>query len=650
MALKLITLNDNILELNNLKNINNSYVITICGDARKGKSTFLNLIINYLTKENKEYFKISSSITHCTIGIDYYTLELNNKKYIFIDCQGLNFENSSNDVKLLLFLYTISNIFIYNDKNIINNNIFSTLQPMAMFINIFNSIDNKPILYFRIADYELDGDPVVLLNNLFEKRNDQYDNVRESIQKLFTIITIYTTDPITTVEKIYIKDKNYNLLINNFLVIIDNLFELIHNQICKNINLELLIDDINNNNKIDYKKLDIYTLNIQLEINDFIEKNIINNSEFDHIICDGNNTIRKLIDEYNQNIIKCKTLFINHFSTVPDEFKTIFNDKINDISKKYNKFIDTNEQIAKDFVDKIFLNTINNIYMLINNKYYSLIDTHFTFNDININIDDFKQKIILYDNNIVTFYITKYKTHLEKLKNLIDEIAQYNKTQFTNYSIKVDKVNTDIYNIINNIKEICQTYNGDYDKFLTFNHPYKNIKLNDYKKMNNEGNIIFYTINTELYIKNFIDKFYDKSKIPKYIDYFVVKLRLLINKTGIFINEPPFIVNTQIQFIKLEYAAVNNCKKILYVFIELTHFYEMLKFFNIKYKILLNILSIDKNGIINSNGLGGYIHHGIIIVFMNNLIEHILESTESIFINKQILIELKRLIDEQINC
>jgi len=72
---------------------------------------------------------------------------------------------------------------------------------MAMFINIFNSIDDKPILYFRIADYELDGDPVELLNNLFEKRNDQFDNVRESIQKLFTIITIYTTDTIKKTEK-----------------------------------------------------------------------------------------------------------------------------------------------------------------------------------------------------------------------------------------------------------------------------------------------------------------------------------------------------------------------------------------------------------------------------------------------------------------
>ena len=57
---------------------------------------------------------------------------------------------------------------------------------MAMFINIFTSMETKPILYFRIADYDLDGEPQELIENLFIPQNDQYDNVRISINKLFT--------------------------------------------------------------------------------------------------------------------------------------------------------------------------------------------------------------------------------------------------------------------------------------------------------------------------------------------------------------------------------------------------------------------------------------------------------------------------------
>ena len=56
---KLISLNEsNELVLDNIKEIRDSYVISIIGDARKGKSTFLNCMINYLTRKNKEYFKV----------------------------------------------------------------------------------------------------------------------------------------------------------------------------------------------------------------------------------------------------------------------------------------------------------------------------------------------------------------------------------------------------------------------------------------------------------------------------------------------------------------------------------------------------------------------------------------------------------------
>jgi hypothetical protein len=327
---KLISIENNLLVLTDLIEINNSIVISIVGDARKGKSTFLNLMINYITKEDKKYFNTSSDIKHCTIGIDYLQLLINDINYIFIDCQGLNYENASHDFKYLLFLYSISNIFIYNDKNIINNNIFSTLQPMAIFINMFDKFDsiNKPILYFRIADYELTGNIDELKNNLFVLQNDQYDNVRESCQLLFSNIQIKITETITKNDKKLLNNNKYTTFLddedNNFINVIKDIYSNLEILPKKNINLDLLVNNINNNSKIDYKKLDIYTLNTELEIINFIDTYLINNKEFDNIISNGTQETRNLIIKYNNNIKKYENMFNDYFSSVPDEMKMTY--------------------------------------------------------------------------------------------------------------------------------------------------------------------------------------------------------------------------------------------------------------------------------------------------------------------------------------
>ena len=235
--MKLINFIENNINLLSDIELDNKYIISIVGDARKGKSTFLNLIINYLTNENKEYFKMDDGLSHCTLGIDYYQYG----EYLFLDCQGLNYQNSSNDPKLLLLIYSISNIIIYNDKNVINNNVFTTLQPMAMFLNTFkSSINNSIILYFRVSDYDLDGNPKSLLDNILIEQNDQFNNVRESIKKLFSSIEINTTDIIDRTDKIHFKNRDFNkiLELNGFNSIIKEIFQIVKNQTKKNLNLK----------------------------------------------------------------------------------------------------------------------------------------------------------------------------------------------------------------------------------------------------------------------------------------------------------------------------------------------------------------------------------------------------------------------------
>ena len=671
---KLISIENNLLVLNDLIEINNSIVISIVGDARKGKSTFLNLMINYITKEDKKYFNTSSDIKHCTIGIDYLQLLINDINYIFIDCQGLNYENASHDFKYLLFLYSISNIFIYNDKNIINNNIFSTLQPMAIFINMFDKFDsiNKPILYFRIADYELTGDIEELKNNLFVLQNDQFDNVRESCRLLFSDIQIKITETITKNDKKLLNNNKYTTFLNdednNFINVIKDIYSNLEILPKKNINLDLLVNNINNNNKIDYKKLDIYTLNTELEIINFIDIYLLNNKEFDNIISNGTQETRNLINKYNNNIKKYENMFNDHFSSVPDEMKTKFIVKISEMKNKYKQFIDTNETIATNELKKIYNSTIDQIMNGIQ-TFYSTLNKHYNTDDleykkhINNNIEQFKiksgfnnsiynefKKIFnnatdifneifnsdvkniysKFDNKIYEMYYTELIEFIDQLNGVFNKIYEYNINIEATYleELKVCEIN--IFKLIENINTIEDSKVGDYDKFIIDSNPYKSIILKKYIKIphknyldnDDDFNIVEYCLEEIVNKKKYFDKYYNLSKLPKYFEYYKKILVTIVNKNGVYLLCPPDIYN--ITYIRFDYMRNQT------IFIELNNFYTMLKILKIKdiifkYKIEKEIknfksTSYNKNQIIDISYIIKY------EIFKIIFIEYILEN------------------------
>lgn len=109
------------------------YVLSIIGKARTGKSTLLNCIISHLKNESETIFMTSNTDEHCTHGIDYHVLELQDKIYLILDVQGIKYHDSSLDAKMILFVYLISNIIIFNEKNIISNATLNSLQPLSTF-------------------------------------------------------------------------------------------------------------------------------------------------------------------------------------------------------------------------------------------------------------------------------------------------------------------------------------------------------------------------------------------------------------------------------------------------------------------------------------------------------------------------------------
>ena len=181
MSTQLITFENNKLVLSSLISCD-AKVITVTGQARKGKSSLLNTICSYLNNTDNEIFKSSSSVDHVTRGISYYYFA--DKKIMLIDTQGLDYGNSSDDHKILLFCYSISDIMIFNEKEMFNNGSLNTLSQLASFVNRID-IKTKPELIIRIADYDLDDSIDSNIGLTMKKQNDQYQNIRNAIKTLF---------------------------------------------------------------------------------------------------------------------------------------------------------------------------------------------------------------------------------------------------------------------------------------------------------------------------------------------------------------------------------------------------------------------------------------------------------------------------------
>jgi hypothetical protein len=216
-----IIFNNILTKFNNLKS--KCIVLSMLGCARVGKSTFINGFLSYMFYKNINLVKCSSSEDHCTIGIDYisFSYNLNDTSFqiIILDCQGLLYEDSKNDDKLLSIIYSLSDIVIYHDTGIINNQTLNALTSLCLVADHIKSNsdikEKKPMLFFRMRDYNLDCDPNKIIQKTFKMQNDQYDKVRGAINKLFPIMEAIKTDPIGKKEQIELKNKNYMSILDN---------------------------------------------------------------------------------------------------------------------------------------------------------------------------------------------------------------------------------------------------------------------------------------------------------------------------------------------------------------------------------------------------------------------------------------------------
>jgi len=359
---QLITFNDNKLVLSSNLELEKTKIITVIGRARLGKSSLLNIIYSYLTGSEQETFRSSSSVKHVTQGIHYYYYEKLN--LLILDSQGLDYSDSSNDHKILLFCYSISDMIIYNDKNIFNNSSLNCLCQLSSFVNRIENINIKPILVIRIADYDLDDNIDDVIKITLEHQNDQYDNIRNAMTTLFSTIIGLQTNHLNKSDMINMKSHRYLDILkneeNNYEECIRKTLSLLDLVSFKKLTLNTLntlIYNINNNHNINYMVLDIYTQISKTQILEFI----ISIPKFAYVMISVDGTQDDYEQVYMPRLLQYQNImddFDTKFKLLPDNIK---NEYRIDIDNKLKEPLDNALQEiiikATQLRDNILYNT-----------------------------------------------------------------------------------------------------------------------------------------------------------------------------------------------------------------------------------------------------------------------------------------------------
>ena len=259
-------------------------VVSILGKARMGKSTFLNLLITNMKENegdmaNQTIFTTQDSDEHCTRGIDAFYLP--EKNLLLLDSQGLAYEDSSHDPQLLLFLYHVSDVVIFNENRRLENGALKLLEPICTFTNYLD-LDEvvKPRLFFRIADSDI-KEPEKNLEKVLGAYQDQYQSIRDSIRHLFHAdLRMLPTAPLDKLSKSLLNANEYTQVLDMDELGFREACQAIEDAIgkaekkSKLAQLHDVIGKINGNEEIKIEKLDIVKLQAEREMTKWRDANV----------------------------------------------------------------------------------------------------------------------------------------------------------------------------------------------------------------------------------------------------------------------------------------------------------------------------------------------------------------------------------------
>ena len=310
-------------------------VVSILGKARMGKSTFLNAIVSKLKGRNLKPFATQDNDEHCTRGIDaYYCAD---HKLLLLDCQGLALEDSSHDPALLLFAYLISDVIIFNERMMLQNEALKLLEPICAFMT-YLPMDEivKPRLYFRISDGDIVKDAGKNLEKVVCVRyNDQYQSIRDSITTLFhPSIGIVKTDSLDKGVKKRLAADEYLALFEDaslgFAPAIEEILAALPAGRAAGAwkaSVPRFIESINRNDKITIEKLDVVGMVGKIALRDWVDA--LPASLFTELPADGlQATYEAHIKPRQNDAAGTLSCFLKTFKTVGDPIKKPYYDKL----------------------------------------------------------------------------------------------------------------------------------------------------------------------------------------------------------------------------------------------------------------------------------------------------------------------------------
>lgn len=301
-------------------------ILSIIGKARMGKSTFLNTFITNYTGENRIVFATQDGDDHCTLGINYYYIPEHN--LLLLDSQGLAHENSSHDPSLLLFIYLVSNMIIFNESTMLQNPALMLIQPICTFTQYLDMDTlEKPSLMFRISDAKRGSDINKTLEKLMAPHPDQYNSIRESIENIFAQpVKIIKTEYPNSKDEAFLAINDYTGLRsvneNGFDNAIKSIVVDINLASPRNLvgNLSGFVDNINNNEHITINKLDIVALTHNNDILTWLNK-VPAELKAEIEVNGTQEAFEKNVVTRQEAVKKLKSDFLKKFRAISDNIK-----------------------------------------------------------------------------------------------------------------------------------------------------------------------------------------------------------------------------------------------------------------------------------------------------------------------------------------
>jgi hypothetical protein len=302
-------------------------VVSILGKARMGKSSFMNTFVSKYAQENSTIFTTQDGIEHCTLGIDYCYIPEEN--LLLLDSQGLASGDARHDPALLLFIYLVSNVIVFNDTKLLQNEALRLIEPICTFTQYLDvETCDKPSLIFRISDGKQVKDPQKNLDNVMAHHEDQYNSIRESIENVFVQpVRIIKTENPRDEEEEYLATNNYLGILarkeNGFDDAITFIMNILNPLPMKGFiltTLSTIVDRINNNEHIKLEKLDVVALTHKNDVLQWL--NTVPAELKTEILVDSTQAT------FDQNVVtrqaqvkKLKNEFMKRFRNITDTIK-----------------------------------------------------------------------------------------------------------------------------------------------------------------------------------------------------------------------------------------------------------------------------------------------------------------------------------------